>query len=339
MNNGKVRIYELSKELNLDNKELLAICDQLNIAVKSHSSTITESEAERIRSQAEKLAATQVMPKKDHHGATSQKQNTLQTNSRHRPAASQKQELLEIRKPIPPKNTAANVTEASAATDSQSSSSELNPPPSRPFASSNSVSPMQQLPEPVYIQGLIRQYADALGLKGIEFASQFPVGINKITIQPITKTTLLSQLRPIHLYLIYIFVILCAAIGLSELLKTDTFKTASTDLTQEQPQTTSHVQKNLQPVSETTTTSQGQQVQIGITLTKKSWIQVIVDGKIEYEGELPQGFSRTWKAQEMLTVKTNDAGGVLVSINHQKAKQLGEPGKQKQVTIAANTRP
>jgi translation initiation factor IF-2 len=143
MNNGKVRIYELSKELNLDNKELLAICDQLNIAVKSHSSTITESEAERIRSQAEKLAATQVMPKKDHHGATSQKQNTLQTNSRHRPAASQKQELLEIRKPIPPKNTAANVTEASAATDSQSSSSELNPPPSRPFASSNSVSPMK----------------------------------------------------------------------------------------------------------------------------------------------------------------------------------------------------
>lgn len=198
---------------------------------------------------------------------------------------------------------------------------------------------MQQLPEPVYIQGLIRQYADALGLKGAEFASQFPVGINKITIQPVTNTTPLSQLRPIHLYLIYIFVILCAAIGLSELLKADTFKTASTDLTQEQPQTTSDVKKNLQPVSETTTSNQGQQVQIGITLTKKSWIQVIVDGKIEYEGELPQGFSRTWKAQEMLTVKTDDAGGVLVSINHQKAKQLGEPGKQKEVTIAANTRP
>jgi len=34
MNNGKVRIYDLSKELNLDNKELLAICDQLNISVK-----------------------------------------------------------------------------------------------------------------------------------------------------------------------------------------------------------------------------------------------------------------------------------------------------------------
>jgi translation initiation factor IF-2 len=45
MNNGKVRIYELSKELNLENKDILEICERLNIAVKSHSSTITESEA------------------------------------------------------------------------------------------------------------------------------------------------------------------------------------------------------------------------------------------------------------------------------------------------------
>lgn len=54
MNNTKVRIYELSKELNLDNKDILAVCERLNIAVKSHSSTITESDAQRI----EKYVAT-----------------------------------------------------------------------------------------------------------------------------------------------------------------------------------------------------------------------------------------------------------------------------------------
>lgn len=54
MNSGKVRIYELSRELNLENKDILTICDQLNISVKSHSSTITDEEAERIRSVAEK---------------------------------------------------------------------------------------------------------------------------------------------------------------------------------------------------------------------------------------------------------------------------------------------
>ena len=50
MNNGKIRIYELSKELNLENKDIKDICEQLNITVKSHSSTITNSQAERVRS-------------------------------------------------------------------------------------------------------------------------------------------------------------------------------------------------------------------------------------------------------------------------------------------------
>ncbi|AFZ37190.1 translation initiation factor IF-2 [Stanieria cyanosphaera PCC 7437] len=59
MNNGKVRIYELSKELNLDNKDIKDLCEKLNIAVKSHSSTITESQAERVRT-----AATKYVPEK-----------------------------------------------------------------------------------------------------------------------------------------------------------------------------------------------------------------------------------------------------------------------------------
>ncbi|MEH2462981.1 translation initiation factor IF-2 N-terminal domain-containing protein [Nostoc sp.] len=57
MNKVKLRIYELAKELNLDSKKLLAICDKLNIAVKGHTSTISESDAERIRVAANKLTA------------------------------------------------------------------------------------------------------------------------------------------------------------------------------------------------------------------------------------------------------------------------------------------
>ncbi|MEH1942850.1 MAG: translation initiation factor IF-2 N-terminal domain-containing protein [Nostoc sp.] len=57
MNNGKLRIYELAKELNLDSKKLLLICEKLKIVVKSHTSAISESDAERIRSVANKLIA------------------------------------------------------------------------------------------------------------------------------------------------------------------------------------------------------------------------------------------------------------------------------------------
>ncbi|NMG19942.1 translation initiation factor IF-2 N-terminal domain-containing protein, partial [Brasilonema bromeliae] len=139
MNNGKVRIYELSKELNLDNKELLAICDQLNIAVKSHSSTITESEAERIRAQAEKLAQTSVTPRIG-NGTNSHRPNSPQDGGRNRPAAPNKQQILEIRKPTVLKNPISNAPEASVAINTVAS--EVNPP-SPPKSIAPPVSPMK----------------------------------------------------------------------------------------------------------------------------------------------------------------------------------------------------
>ncbi|MBW4560224.1 MAG: translation initiation factor IF-2 [Mojavia pulchra JT2-VF2] len=146
MNNGKVRIYELSKELNLDNKELLAICDQLDIAVKSHSSTISDPDAERIRLAAEKLAVTNGTPKKE-LSITSHQPNSPQAGSRNRPALPHKQQILEIRKPKILRNTTSNASEASVATNIQAASSEVNPAsPPRPFATP--VSPMQPTAPP-----------------------------------------------------------------------------------------------------------------------------------------------------------------------------------------------
>jgi translation initiation factor IF-2 len=49
---NRVRLYELSRELDLDTKDVIAVCEQLSIVVKSHSSTITESEAELVRAKA-----------------------------------------------------------------------------------------------------------------------------------------------------------------------------------------------------------------------------------------------------------------------------------------------
>lgn len=119
MNNGKVRIYDLSKELNLDNKELLAICDQLNIAVKSHSSTISETEAERIRSAAEKDAAERAVSRKE-SAAISPKAPVV-NKARPRPDAPHKQQILEIRKPKTIDRTNTTSSEPQVAISPQSS--------------------------------------------------------------------------------------------------------------------------------------------------------------------------------------------------------------------------
>ncbi|MGL5060689.1 MAG: translation initiation factor IF-2 [Microcoleus sp.] len=96
MNNGKVRIYELSRELNLDNKDILAVCERLNISVKSHSSTITESEAERIRTTAEKYVASHSSSGKP---ASPERAGQPSRESGPLPSDPKKQQILEIRSP------------------------------------------------------------------------------------------------------------------------------------------------------------------------------------------------------------------------------------------------
>ncbi len=89
MNNGKIRIYDLSKELNLENKDILTICEQINLTVKSHSSTITESDAERIRAAAEKYTPS---PTDHKHHHLSKIDNSDPKNLKQKP----KQQILAI---------------------------------------------------------------------------------------------------------------------------------------------------------------------------------------------------------------------------------------------------
>jgi len=46
---SKTRVYELAKELGIENRELIARLEKLGIAVKSHSSTLDDADVERVR--------------------------------------------------------------------------------------------------------------------------------------------------------------------------------------------------------------------------------------------------------------------------------------------------
>ncbi|HEY9828103.1 MAG TPA: translation initiation factor IF-2 [Stenomitos sp.] len=154
MSSSKVRIYELSKELNLDNKEILAVCDQLDISVKNHSSTITELEAEKIRGAAAKYHANR--------GSTPPRSAAAPTPSPNAPAKPivnkskepGKQQILEVRRqkitPPQPPNAAQ-----SAATPPRP----LQPPkPSRPTQAEPVVqatvepTPPPEVPEEVLVE-------------------------------------------------------------------------------------------------------------------------------------------------------------------------------------------
>lgn len=204
---------------------------------------------------------------------------------------------------------------------------------------------LDELPEPIYIQGFIKQYADTLGLNGTELSNSFVISDRRLKIKPVWHKLPATQLRPIHLYLIYIFVIVCAVNALSQMLSRPQLQSSSQTQIQEQLTSATKLDpalakqpEKLKSVSALPSNNLDRKIQIGVTLKAQSWIRVVADGKTQFEGLLPEGTKRTWMAQEELTVRAGNAGGVLVTFNQDKAKQLGSPGEVQEVTFAANTK-
>jgi cytoskeletal protein RodZ len=205
------------------------------------------------------------------------------------------------------------------------------------------------LPEPVYIQGFIKRYADALGLDGVEYSDTFPSGPVFQLIKPTWRYYLPSaQLRPIHLYLIYVFLVIGAVNGLSYVVNRPALEVGKGGTQERSPSESlakanaanTDSQEKLGPftpaVFSSNTSQTGKPVRVGVTVKTPSWIRVVVDGKTQFEGMLPEGTQRTWVADETLIVKAGNAGGILVAFNNEKAKKLGAPGKVREVTFAAN---
>lgn len=223
---------------------------------------------------------------------------------------------------------------------------------------------IDNLPEPVYTQGLIRRYGDALGLNGEELANFFLPEPPQETVQSKISVLAVPQLRPTHLYLTYILLIICAINGVSYLNKSSNLATVSGgNLTAPSPQAPNNplreavvnaqtqaqsrlvsspsssnsvvttVEKPQTPQSSKPT--EEKEMQVEIVVKDESWVLIEVDGKTEFEGVLSGGTERSWKAKEKLVVVAGNAGGVLVTVNNGQAKRLGEPGTVEEVVFEA----
>jgi cytoskeletal protein RodZ len=203
---------------------------------------------------------------------------------------------------------------------------------------------LRLLPEPVYIRGFIKRYAQLLGLDGAEIADAFPVDTGIQAVQPSWKDSPAAQLRPLHLWVAYVLLIIAAVSGLSYLIsRSASWVTAQPDvkpspLAAVSPSRPAASSKSSPPSSPTAVTSpspttSSQPVRIDVTLTAQSWLRVEVDGKTDYEGVLLEGTQRTWTASKALTVRAGNAGGVMVAYNNGQAKAMGEPGTVKEISF------
>jgi cytoskeletal protein RodZ len=209
---------------------------------------------------------------------------------------------------------------------------------------------LEHLPEPVYIQGFIRRYADALGMNGAEFASDFPADVvMTVNRRPMGQNfSVQAQLRPLHLYVLYMVLVGSAVSGLSYVLNR-----TSSPIVITPPQATiaptgapnapglpgsaGPAMAAARPaVPANPDAAQKKLVQVAVKFTDQSWIRVMTDGKMNFEGVLPQGTQRLWTADKQIVVRAGNAGGVIVSLNNGQAKPLGMPGSVEEVTFGNN---
>jgi cytoskeletal protein RodZ len=205
---------------------------------------------------------------------------------------------------------------------------------------------IEQLPEPIYVHGFLRQYADAIGLNGVQFASEFPTTSHtaQTTLRPSWRSLPGAQLRPMHLYLFYMLVIVGAVQGLSYVLNRSAQAPIAT-LELQQPATPMGPRSPVKApnrskgTSNKTTVATGQKpVRVGVKLTSESWMQVLVDGKNDFEGVLPQGTQRLWSGDKQVVLRAGNAGGVVVTFNDGQAKALGQPGAIEEVAFPPDPR-
>ena len=199
------------------------------------------------------------------------------------------------------------------------------------------------LPPGIYTQGFIRRFAQNLDLDGIDLSQSFPVDSEVIKSEsPSWWKFRVFQLRSIHLYFFYILVVSLSVKGLStalerSLIENNGVSIASVEETIIETKNNPSLVQNISntPENNSLNNINSGNLSVEIHLEDESWLKIVVDGKTEFEGELPKGTHRTWNAKQELTVRTGNAGGVLVALNDQQAQKLGQPGQIQEVTYKA----
>ncbi|MEM6451091.1 MAG: RodZ domain-containing protein [Cyanobacteria bacterium P01_D01_bin.105] len=198
---------------------------------------------------------------------------------------------------------------------------------------------LSDLPEPIYIRALLRRYGNSLGLDGEAIASQFFTRPVVSSPRSSWKDSPAAQLRPLHLYGAYVLLIMGAVSALSGFLQRSAPDMTAqpildpTAIEQLMPRQAENAEAVEPAAAAPEPKVQEKPVEIDLVLTGQSWIRVVADGKTEFEAILEQGEQRSWGANESITLRVGNAGGVMYSYNQSKAELMGELGMPEEKTF------
>ncbi|MEO0012340.1 MAG: hypothetical protein RLZZ535_729 [Cyanobacteriota bacterium] len=199
-----------------------------------------------------------------------------------------------------------------------------------------------ELPEVFYIRALIRKYAQAIGAGDIHFEVESDNSVAINSAQKHRRQYWFNfQLRSLHLYLLYILMVIVSVTGITTLVERPVIvNQPSVDnpilAPENKSATTAQVNQPKAAPQFISQSSNSATVSVGINLQERCWLKVMVDSKVAFEGVLPAGTQRQWKGKKEVTIRAGNAGGVVISFNNQQQQVLGAPGQVEEVTYTVN---
>ncbi len=207
---------------------------------------------------------------------------------------------------------------------------------------------VEDLPELIYTRGMIQRFANTLGLDGTKIVAS--LGSSQTPQKNIVKSKKRGSgggLKPIHLYLLYIIVILAAGFGLSKI-NQPSFTLGGNSVSSPAPSSnqapgiggsSSGPEEAAAPSSPKPEAPKAEAskstapLRIDLSVKQDAWVEITVDGKENYAGTLTAGTNRTVTGQKKLVVRSGNAGGVLLAVNKKPAQIMGKLGAVKEVVI------
>lgn len=202
----------------------------------------------------------------------------------------------------------------------------------------------EDLPEPFYIQALVHKFAQEIEAQGIEFIVSPPAlsSTEASDAKNPRRYWLNFQLRSLHLYLLYIFLVILSVKGITLLVERPVIvnqtplELPNNDAEAMQTEASAKIEQPQAAPQFVSQSSDANSVTVGINLQERCWLKVMVDGKSAFEGILPEGTKREWSGKKEVTIRAGNAGGVVISFNNEQQKVLGAPGEVEEITYSLN---